>query len=311
MVKITGIITGILLLSCIYGYSGAGIKKDTIGKTYSISVGIDLYKSFPPMNCKKDAVAIHSILKNQAKGKNDEHYLLLDKYATKDSILNLIKHIARSAEPNDLFVFFFAGLTVFNGNDPANFETWFAPFGSTDDIKPEFLFTDSALGRDEFSGLISLKLLQEHVQLLPCRNQLFIAEAASTANLNAEFASALMQGSPDVAALQSINRVIVAPKKIGQELKDGGMLALALQKLDTAKFRLTDLLIKEKANAVAQAIINNCAPDYADVFFERDFLKLYQQINRNNLVTRSRTVKLNLPEPAKQALANKNKFALL
>ena len=310
MIKPVAIIISLLITFTNHGYS-EGVRIDSIGRTFSISIGIDKYKSFPLINCKKDAIAIHSMLKGQSKNKKDQHYLLLEEHASKDSILKLIRHIATLAEPNDQFIFFFAGLTVFNGNQKQNFETWFAPYGSVDQIKASLLFTDSAIGREILSPLISLKLLQENVQLLTCRNQLFIAEAASTENLNAEFASALMQGSPDIAALQSINRVIVAPKQIGVELSEGGMLAVAIQKLDTAKFRLTDLLVKDKANAVAQAIINNCKPDYANVFFEKEFIKLYQQINRNNPVTRSRNVKLNLPEPTRQALANKYKYALL
>jgi hypothetical protein len=235
----------------------------------------------------------------------------LDEKATKDSILQLIRLIASEARPEDNFVFFFAGLTVFNGDQKSNFETWFAPFGSIDHLKAKELFKDSALGRYLLEPLISLKLLQEYVQLLPCRNQIFIAEAASTENLNAEFASAFMQGSPDLAALQSVNRVIVAPRQIGVELADGGMLAVAIQKLDTTKYKLIDLLVPKKANAVAQAIINNCQPEYANVFFEKEFLKLYNQINGKNPATRSRNVKLNLPDPAKQALTQKNKYALL
>jgi uncharacterized caspase-like protein len=295
----------------LFGQKIRGIKVESTGKTYSISIGIDEYNSFPLYNCKKDAIAIHKILKAQAPGDSNKHYLLLDAAASKDSILQVLKRIANMASTNDRFVFFYAGFSLFTGKISNQMETFFCPYASIDELNRKQLNGDSILHALAFDKLISMKLLQEYVQLIPCRNQMFIAEAASTENLNAEFASALMQGSPDIAALQDINRIIVAPKQIGQELRDGGMLALAIQKLDTAKYKLTDLFQKEKSASVAQAIINNCKPDYASVFFEKDFIKLYQQINRQNPVTRSRNLKLNLPDPAKQALANKKKYALL
>lgn len=308
-------IIGFILLTSLnlnsFGHFGAGIKSDKIGKTFTISIGIDDYKTFPLYNCKKDAIAINKILQAQAPGDSNVHYLLLDGAASKDSILRVLKHIATLASPDDRFIFFYAGFSIFNGKLSGQMETLFCPYGSIDELKGKQLYGDTILPESVFEKLISMKLLQEYVQLIPCRNQMFIAEAASTENLNAEFASALMQGSPDIAALQNINRIIVAPKKIGQELRTGGMLAVGIKKLDTAKFKLTDLFIKEKSSAVAQAIINNCAPDYASVFFEKDFIKLYQQINRQGPLTRSKTVKLNLPDKAKQTLANKKRYALL
>lgn len=308
-------IIGFIVLTTInlnsFGRYDGGIKVENPGKTFSISIGIDDYKSFPLYNCKKDAVAIHNILKAQAPGDSNVHYLLLDAAAHRDSILHALKHIAALASTNDRFIFFYAGFSIFNEKASNQKGTLFCPYGSIDAFHRKQLFGDSLLYASDIEKLISMKLLQEYVQLIPCRNQMFIAEAASTENLNAEFAAALMQGSPDIAALQGINRIIVAPKQIGRELPEGGMLALAIQKMDTAKFKLTDLFHKEKSAAVAQAIINNCKPDYATVFFEKEFIKLYQQINNQNPLTRSGTVKLNLPDRAKQTLANKKKYALL
>ncbi|HSK13250.1 MAG TPA: caspase family protein [Phnomibacter sp.] len=290
---------------------GAGGIVNKTGKTYSICIGIDNYKTFPLPNCKKDAIALHQLLKAKAPGDSNRHYLLLDEYATKDSILGLIRRISSDAKRQDRFVFFFAGLTYNHGSRSENSETHFCPAKSIDDVPAKYLMGDSVIDRAVLSRLISMKLLQEYVQLLPCREQMFIAEAASTENLNAEFASALMQGSPDMASLHDVNRVIVAPKKLGIELRDGGMLALAIQKMDTSKYNIYDLFNPEKANGTAQAILSQCEGDYATVFFEKDFIKLYQQINRNNPVMRSRNMKLNLPQPDKESLEKKKKYALI
>jgi hypothetical protein len=286
-----------------------GIKG--LAKTYSICIGIDNYKTFPLPNCVKDASRIHEIIKLQAPDTANRHYLLLNGKASKDSILAMLKSIAVQAKPDDQFVFFYAGFTLLNGAIENKSETLFCPAGSIDQTPKEMLYGDSTLNQETIDGLISMKLLQEYVQLIPCTQQMFIAEAASTENLNAEFAAAFMQGSPDLAALQAINRVIIAPKKIGQELADGGMLALSIQKLDPSKYKLLDLFNASKANGVARAIMENCKGDYATVFFEKEFIKLYQQINKTTPVTRSRNVKLNLPDPMTQAYANKKKYALV
>jgi Caspase domain len=272
-----------------------------VGSVWALSIGIDDYGALKYEGCKTDARSYAEFFKKQYTGGKQgsvfaslfHEYVLMDKEATKEAILSALKDIARKATYNDYFIFTFSGCSNEIKDNKSVSGTHFFTY----DVLLKSQNTDNAIieNRDKNdttnpeNNCISLRILQEYIQLIPASNQLFISEAGPSGKFKTEFIKTLMQGSPEISRILNKNRVIIVPNGFGKEGYFGkesiprGAINFYLTSLDSVN--IYDLF-KEgyRANQVAFSIKykvwQNNPSDYAyfDIFFEKKFLKDYQEI---------------------------------
>lgn len=277
-------------------------EKYSIRNVWILSIGIDDYGGDVFRYCESDATAYDAFFSKQFlnyqgyfKEEQIRRYLLLGSHATRDSILSVLTIMASQASVNDYFIFNFSGRTwlfdesfkAFSANkDSSKFSTYFFPYN--------VIYDDEIKNRDTSDvtipskNLISLKTLQEYIQLIPCVNQLFISEAGPSEKFKTEFVKTMMQNSPELASLLNMNRVIIVPNRFGlDELGGTGMgpIAYYLTHLDSTKniynifsndHKSTEIAYLLKSEEYKRPAVNNS--DYFSVFFERSFLQQYREI---------------------------------
>ncbi len=297
----------------------------TSGAVWVLSIGIDKYPGGGInffQSCESDAISYNSFFREQYRKKIgsdlDEtlfhEYLLLGKAATKEAITNALKDIAAKSSHNDYFIFNFSGFSNLLSIDSARPATYFYPYR-------EAGYTEMQLkermpnGIETNAQLISLKTLQEYIQMIQANNQLFICEAGPSDKFKTEFVKTLMQNSSTVASILNINRVVIVPNGIGQ---DGvycggksiskGPINYYITSLDSA-YNLFGLF-GERSTAVKTAFSIKAKEfscksfpfDYFDIFFEKQFLQEYKEIFENdNGQTRGMKVK---PKELQETIAN-------
>ncbi|MGQ0740586.1 MAG: caspase family protein [Bacteroidota bacterium] len=278
-------------------YTRTDRNKYAAGAAWVLSIGVDEYEggAIKKFNaCESDAVGYNKFFRKQygllGLPLSDYHeYLLLGRNATKETILGALKDIAAKAAPNDYFIFCFAGYSQVMTFDSANFNTYFFPYDKKG-------ITSGSLGQfdipKEEAGirLISLKMLQEHIQLIQARNQLFISEAGPSETFKPEFIRTMMQNSPAIATMLNINRVIIVPNGFGREAsipgenKIAGIINHCITRLDSAYniydifeagYKSSSIAALLKAKALGWQFSGNV---YFDVFFEKNFLQQYRDI---------------------------------
>jgi hypothetical protein len=269
----------------------------SIASVWILSVGIDDYGTRKYDACKSDAVSYTEFFKKQFAAKKISslagslfhEYVLLDKDASKDSILAVLKEISRRASFNDYFIFNFSGQTYSLTRDSVTYATYFFPYDVTGSLVQP-LNRNTRDTSSVFNNLISLNVLQEHIQSIRANNQLFISEAGPSEKFKTEFIKTLMQNSPEVASILNKNRIIIVPNGIGLdgvscqgERFNKGPINYYITSLDS--LNIYDLFGSEySANQVAFQIKNKAyrcqsfGYDYFDIFFERKFLKDYKDI---------------------------------
>jgi hypothetical protein len=283
-------------------YTYADKEKYSVRNVWILSIGIDDYGGDVFRYCESDATAYDAFfskqfLNYQGYFKEDQirRYLLLGSHATKDSILSVLNIIATRASVNDYFIFNFSGRTwlfdesfkAFSTNkDSSKFSTYFFPY---DVIYDEEIKNRNASDVTSASkNLISLKSLQEYIQLIPCTNQLFISEAGPSEKFKTEFVKTMMQNSPELASLLNINRIIIVPNRFGlDELRGTGMgpIAYYLTHLDSSR-NIYDIFSSDHKSAEIAFLLKSeefkLPPgenkDYFSIFFERGFLQQYREI---------------------------------
>ncbi|OSZ80605.1 hypothetical protein CAP36_04965 [Chitinophagaceae bacterium IBVUCB2] len=265
----------------------------SVKAVWSLSVGIDKYQGNNNLKfdaCESDAISYNNFFSNQYSrflGMNEKvvsyhGYLLTGANATKEAILNALKDISLKASANDYFIFNFSGYSDVFSLDSSNFSTYFFPYDN-EGYPKEAIQSKKNLAPETAKKLISLKTLQEYIQLIPARNQLFITEAGPSDKFRPEFIRTLMQSSPLVATLLNKNRIIIVPNKIGQEKrfddKLKGLINHFITSIDTS-INIYNIFSEDiKQDEVTYAIENNKDNrKYFDIFFEKQFLKLYRDI---------------------------------
>lgn len=304
IVIILFLIAGLINSNNSFGHPGKGNPNpDGIqaGAVWCLSIGIDDYniKDLAKLdNCESDAKSYNSFFKKEYKEKlygdtalKFNEYLLLGENATKGAIINALKDIAAKASFNDYFIFNFSGFSFLQSSDSVSHSTYFAPYLKKNGLEP-MPITNILKNRNESDSLlISLKTLQEYIQLIPANNQLFISEAGPSEKFKTEFIKTLMQNSPAVASLLNKNRVIIVPNGYGADNVgcDGsriekGPINYYITSLD-ASGNIYDLFNTTlKATQVAYKIKTkeiNCKSfsyNYFDIFFEKQFLQQYKDI---------------------------------
>ncbi len=282
-----------ILLRLYKVYDQSDRKNYSVKAVWALSVGIDKYKGNNSLNfaaCESDAVSYNSFFSDQYSrflGMNEKvvsyhGYLLTGANATKDAILNALKDISLKAAENDYFIFNFSGYSDVYSPDSTSLSTYFFPYDNEGYTKEE-LQRKKNLGIETAKKIISLKTLQEYIQLIPARNQLFITEAGPSDKFRPEFIRTLMQSSPLVASLLNKNRIIMVPNKIGLEgICNGqtkGYINCFLTSLDPA-INIYDIFSDDdKTDQLAYKIESHKQNyKYFDIFFEKQFLKLYRDI---------------------------------
>ena len=279
-------------------YSISDRNRYAAGAAWVLSVGIDKYDGNAIPNfaaCQSDAISYNTFFKDQYSkfmGGNSSliyynEYLLFGEAATKEAILTALKNIAARAASNDYFIFNFSGFSSLISFDSVNYATYFFPFdkkGYSNDFLKNSVKHISEINEQ----LISLKVLQEYIQLIQAKNQLFISEAGPSEKFRSEFIRTLMQNSPLVASLLNKNRVIIVPNKIGMEGTCGGQkkgyINYFVTSLDSSKNIYNIFNEGNSANEIAYEIKKKesvCARfsyEYFDIFFERKFLQQYREI---------------------------------
>ena len=275
----------------------------SLKSVWLLSIGIDDYGDLRYRSPRADAMAYDSFFREQFRlaygtdNLNYHSYVLLNKSATKDSILYSLKRIASLAKENDYFIFSFSGISLMQTEDSVNYTTVFCPYdvimsrNIANKEKP--LMNRQTQRSDSVSkDIISLKLLQEYIQLIPCANQLFISEAGPSEKFKTEFVKTLMQSSPTLASMLNINRIIMVPNNMGYDggtCKNGirfnnGPLAYFITNLEKS-YNIYDLFGNDAAAGRVASRIKAEAyscdfgkDDYFDIFFERKFLQQYRDI---------------------------------
>lgn len=261
-----------------------------------LSIGINDYGEQHYLTCESDATAYIAYFKEQylslTGALNDAQihsYLLLNKQANKDSILHTLKEIAAKASANDYFIFNFSGLSNLFTEDSVNYKTYFFPYeviSQAYDTKPKNRNKNDK--SSPIDNLISLKTLQEYIQLIPCTKQLFISEAGPSDKFKTEFVKTMMQNSPELASLLNVNRVIIVPNKLGFDNLAGlgkAPITHYITSLDTG-YNIYELFGSEfEADKIAYLLksAEYKTPaikdgDYFSVFFERKFLQQYREV---------------------------------
>lgn len=274
-------------------YTKADRNKYASNAAWVLSIGIDDYNGLKFDGCKADAERYSKFFKDQYVNLGNSartyfDYTLTGKAATRDAILNALKDIASKAAPNDYFLFNFAGFSEMITHDSIKFTTHFFPYDNSIDLRNGALSskerTDSLMNR-----LISLKVLQEHIQLIQAKKQLFISEAGRSTNFKAEFIKTMMQNSPAISAMLNVNRIIMVPNGLGWEIKDdnnnpAGLLAYAIASLDSS-INVYDIFGDDRKSMAIVSDIKTRVfkkrprnDEYFDVFFEKKFLQQYQDI---------------------------------
>lgn len=279
-------------------YTRADRNKYAASAAWVISIGIDKYEGrdmYQLRTCESDARAYNAFFKSQHAAQSGilaeyHEFELTGKKATKTNILKALKEIAAGASPNDFFVFNFNGMSTMISFDSVNYSTYFIPYDSSG--YPEGFFRNTRERKDEInSKLISLKMLQEHIQLIGARKQLIISEAGPSEKFKTEFIKTMMQNSPAIASMLDVNRVIIVPDKFGydgftcREYKvDMAPITYSIVYLDSTLNIFQLFADNYKSARVASALtstIHDCklsSNQYFEVFFERKFLQQYREI---------------------------------
>lgn len=315
-------------------YTISDRNKYSVGAAWVLSVGINRYegKAISPFaNCESDAKAYNTFFKEQYQRtfaikdsvSNYNEYLLTGKSATKTAILNALKDIASKAGSNDFFVFNFSGFSNPVSFDSLNYATHFFPYDEKEYTR-DFVSYTNRFKEEVSERLISLKVLQEHIQVIPAINQLFITEAGPTEKFKTEFIRTLMQNSPTVAGILNKNRVIIVPNGFGLDNThcgghriEKGPINYYITSLED-KLNIYDLFSGEhKSQEIAfnlkskEAACREMRNDYFDIFFEKQFLQQYKEIfGDDNEQTRGLKVRAKEIQQQVSGLAGK-RYALV
>ncbi len=315
------------LLRLIQVYSASDRSTFSVGAVWILSIGIDKYSGslMSLVNCKSDALSYSAFFKAQlAKMVGDNfpatlynEYTLLDSGATKENIINALQEIAAKSSTNDYFILNYNGHSFSIETDSAVRSTYFFPYNKSGYKKELFNGGNKSKAFiDEINhNFLSLKTLQEYIQIIPANNQLFISEAGTDEKFKTEFIKTSMGNSPTVATLLNKNRVIIFPNRIGVDAVkcDGvtimkGPINYYITSLDSS-FNIYDLFKEgNKSSPTAFSIKNkeflckSFSYDYFDIFFEKQFLQLYNEVfGDGEAQTRGLDVK---PKELQQTITN-------
>lgn len=102
----------LLALLLFAGRAESGILAHVMPRLYILAVGINTYAGLSVTFAREDAEALARAFKSNKMFAGVDAFVLGDNEASRDAIEETFEKIAGEASPNDLFVFFFAGVSV-------------------------------------------------------------------------------------------------------------------------------------------------------------------------------------------------------
>jgi len=299
----------------------------TIGSVWLLSIGIDDYGDAKFLTCKSDAASYATFFRKQfVRNKSSKvissvfhEYVLLDQDATKANIISVLKELSQKAAYNDYFIYSFSGKSNLIKNEEGIGVTHFYPY----DVK-ELRLSGGGLrliNRKENDTTnvnqhcLSLKELQEYIQLIPANNQLFISEAGPSEKFKTEFIKTLMQNSSEVAGILNKSRIIVVPNRFGIEISscngsqiDKGLINYCFTSLDSSE-NIYDLFkegmrSKELAREIENKALSCYRNSYFDIFFEKQFLQQYREIFGDDETGTTRGLKKEQSKEVQETIKN-------
>jgi hypothetical protein len=236
--------------------SGDSIKK-LGGRVFILSIGIDdysvIHQDFKFKNCSRDAIQLIETIAAQngftlpplAEEKEIGYFsvkdtcflhaqVLLNDHATRKNVLDALTKVIELGQPNDVFVFNFAGVSLVSPLEKDDYlfitdEVVNNPGLFRKNGQPEVSFHQKACRSIQCSGCkdstsvlkdlstcsIGLTVLKDLLELIPCKRQLFVSEAGSSTDFTKSFVKKLIESKPDVATLVDKNRVFILPSLFG------------------------------------------------------------------------------------------------
>lgn len=213
----------ILINSFSFGKSKSVNGTSVAPKLFILSIGISYYNGpYTFANCDDDAILFAQTLKkawSHSDTTNIATWLLLNKAATKDSILKSINEIIALAKDDDVFAFFFAGFTNQPKRMDGNYEeTWFFPVTN----KKIDVSTRTGIDEKEILTLSQIKKLFDYIK---CDKQLLFTEAGPSENFRREFIRSMIKTNPVLTEIRKRNRVIIVTDETGWDyVKCNGQL---------------------------------------------------------------------------------------
>jgi hypothetical protein len=255
-------------------------------KLFILSVGINKYNLKQPFifaNCDDDAILFVNTVRDNWKNSDEtvKTWLLLDSAANKVAILKAINEIIAQAKDEDIFLFFFAGLTYEIKNKNGTFEeTWFYPQTN----KSMDVNVRNVNDEKEILTLSEIKKLFDYIK---CDKQLLFTEAGPSENFRKEFIKSMIKTNPVITEIRKRNRVIIVPDKFGwdavqcngkgimhgpglyffSELLKNGINIFDLFSADASK---RDHVLFEYRKAQFKCAFNQ---QYISFFFEKEFVE--------------------------------------
>ncbi len=314
---------------------------DRAQNIYVLSIGVNFNEGFLENQfCISDAEMIGSYFQKSKNADRIIKYVLTGKNATRDSISNSIKSIAAHIQPSDIFIFFFAGVSLegYAGTDSSGGKTiFFIPTLTNISLNSKRWYDWPALRPQ----LIDLQTLKNLLDLVQAKRQLIITEAGSGANFSEYLINTFIDKDILNAQLNDRNRVFLTTQtfgverveeykypvkffcdyKIKTELMRGGPIAFFITHLDSMDCNIIDIFkrdktLERKMNFIEE--LNNCSSpldkSYSKIIYEKEILKIVRSVSVANEKGASRGSEMleeeNKSKPDKVPPKIKN-FALL
>ena len=192
------------------------------GDLYLVCIGIDDYAStsigLEFSACQSDALMVSEAISKEFiqmdPGGLSDHgqlhsFTLLNDMANYEMIRDVFKKIAMEANPEDQFIFFFAGFTAGNYLVPYySEETELGPINVMDPLSDTARIDSNWISLGELAGWMAE---------INTTNQLVISEAGYGREFAINMISALFESNPLVASQSSRNRILLTTRNLGSE----------------------------------------------------------------------------------------------
>jgi ABC-type uncharacterized transport system substrate-binding protein len=189
-------------------------------------------------------------------------YLLVDDQATEKNIRKTLKSIAADSKSNDLFVFYYAGIS-----------------SSHEDEVKLYTYDDASLPIKDLSFLINQ---------IAANRQLIISEAGDGKEFSNSLIFNLFEQNPILASNSDRNRVIITTKELGREKKInnneyGGILTSYLINNDSLLYVFKSPLAFEMDLDRQEFYQPVSDQKYSAIYFENDYKDLLTLKNKENI----------------------------
>jgi hypothetical protein len=180
-----------------------------------VSVGINDYPGISLRNSVRDSRALVEKVMNDCIAITERipyiervdsvyKYILNDKDATLENIVLTINKVIRTAKPNDIFIFYFAGFSIsLNENENG--------------LIPYLIGENIAIHNINRESLISTTELAKLFEQISCKRQLIISEAGEGTKFATTLMAAMFESNPLISSTAIRNRIILTTRGQGMD----------------------------------------------------------------------------------------------